>query len=127
MLNSAELMGIRTAQLESFWDTCVILVRSAVSDSYGQPIDTPVEGEPTPCRLYPRGSQELRQMEQRLVSTDAVLRLPLGTTIGSGDTVRITHRYGEALSASEIFEVASDPAPMRGPTAITVELRKVKR
>jgi hypothetical protein len=58
--------------------------------------------------------------------TDATLRLPLGTTITPKDRVKVTYRYGVVLSVPEVFEVVSDPAPMRGPTAMTVYLRKVK-
>ena len=127
MLSSAELAGMRAAQEGAFWDTCVVLRPSGEVDSFGQPTGEPVPGDPLPCRFYPRGSREQRGMEQRLVVTDATLRLPLSATIEPQDLVRITHRYGEALIHLETFEVASDPAPMRGPTALTVELVKVKR
>lgn len=127
MLSSAELAAMRATQQTTFWDTCVVLRPSGALDSFGQPTGEPVPGDPMPCRFFPQGSREQRGMEQHLVTTDSTLRLPLSASVQPGDLVRITHRYGEALITPQTFEVASDPAPMRGPTAITVGLLKVTR
>jgi hypothetical protein len=126
MLSSTDLAGMRSTQAASMWDTCRIVTHTETQDAAGQPVETWTPGSAIACRFAPGSSRERRGELQRPAISDATVYFPLGTTITSKDRIQVTARYGTALSTAETWQVASDPPPVSGPTALRVELLKVK-
>jgi hypothetical protein len=52
---------------------------------------------------------------------DARIRLPLATSLDPKDRIRVTYRYGEALGASQDFDVVGPV--QRGPSGLMVECK----
>lgn len=101
-------------------DTCIVHSYGAgATDTYGVPGASYTAGAPTACGYKPRSSREVQQGNET-VKVDAELRLPYGTAIKSLDRIELTHRYGDALNPTLLFEVVGLPAI--GLSAIVVNL-----
>lgn len=122
-LSDSILAEARAAYNWIMSDTGVLLWRTASAlDDYGQPVAGWTASAPTSCGLDARASREVMPGTNVPVY-DARLRLVLGTTVGSPDRVRITHRYGAALDTPIVYEVIGEP--MRGPLGLVLNLRSV--
>jgi hypothetical protein len=103
-------------------DTCVRLAYSAILDSYGQPSPTwTAAATSLPCG-YNGKSTEVMDGAQ-VVLTDGKMRLPMDTVLVTTDRIRLTHRYGVALSTPLVFDIIG--APAQGPMGVVVNLRLV--
>lgn len=110
----------QAAAVPTMLDTCIVHSYSAgATDSYGVPGAGYTAGQPVQCGYKPRSSREVQQGNET-VKIDAELRLPYGTAIKSLDRVELTHRYGDALTPTLLFEVAGQPAI--GLSAVVVNL-----
>jgi len=121
MIDATDLAMMRAAQLETMLDTCVLLSRSdGLVDAYNRPARVWAESAPIACGLDLRASRELLPGTEVPVY-DARLRLPLTATVANIDRVRVTHRYGEALTSPLVFDAIGEPR--RGPSALVLDLR----
>ena len=120
----AELAGMQSAQEAAMMDTCVLQVWSSGSaDAYGQRVETWTDGAALACGFNPKGGREVPGPEASPIITDASVRLPIDTSVDRKDRVKVTHRFGVALGAAQVFEVVGEPR--RGPSGLQLDLRKV--
>lgn len=116
-----EYESLRTAATEVMRDTCKIGVRSAsttddpntVTYSYGSTIA---------CGLDVSTKGEITDDGSQATLTDALLRLPWGTTITSSDRVQIVTQAGETLTDSYY---AVDGEPYQCLINLRVRLKKL--
>jgi len=121
-LTAVELSRMQANQVESLMDTCVIQVYSETIDSYGQPTATYTDESAIDCGLNMNSGRENWRTDMTVTRIDATLRLPLETIIKSTDRVKVTHRFGAAITAI-VFEVIG--AIRRGPSGLSVDLLQV--
>lgn len=119
----AELARMELAQTGAMQDKCIIMVYSAEDGDYGPSMDYPTytAGDPVVCGYKPT-SKEVMDGSQ-VAMTDGKLRLPIGTDVSHLDRIRLTHRFGVALSTPETFEILGQPE--RGPSGLVLNLRMV--
>jgi hypothetical protein len=122
-ISSGEISRIRSAQLESLHDTCVIQsFTSSGSNSYGETTGSWVSGSPVSCALWENGGTKTYAGQVILTECDATLRLPSSaSSITSKDRINITSIYGVA-TGSKIYQVFSNPKI--GISGIVVELKR---
>lgn len=129
-LTDLDLAQMRLDNIDIMANTCVILTRSDSQDSTGQPIASWTEAATTACGFEPLEYRfrtgEVNVPGEETSEIVARCRLPITyySTISQNDRVRITHRYGEALSTTETFEV--EGFAERGPSAFILNLRRVE-
>ena len=118
-LRPGELTGLQVTQEGHMMDTCVRLVYAAATDAYGipQPTYTPAATS-LACGFNPSS----REMMNQVPDVEAVLRLPADTVLDNRDRIRITYRFGTAVT-NEDYEIAG--LPRRGPSGLLVPLKKV--
>jgi len=110
----------QAAAASTMLDTCIVHSYSAgATDSYGVPGAGYTAGAPTVCGYKARSSREVQQGNET-AKVDAELRLPHGTAVKSLDRMQLTHRYGDALTPTLLFDVVGQPAS--GLSAIVVNL-----
>jgi hypothetical protein len=116
-----ELGALNSASMQ---DRCVVLAYdSTARDGHNKPVPTWVDAEEdTACRFKPDPGREVSNGSETVLA-DAIVRLPLGTSIGSQDRVRITKRFRRSITPL-LYEVIGIPAP--GATDILVNLRFVR-
>ncbi len=120
---TAELSRLQSTQVSAMQDTCILQTYTAASASsaygygYGGGYSDTV---PVACGLDMSPSREVMEGAQ-IALPDARLRLPLGTSIINVDRVRVTHRYGVALSTPLVYDVIG--LPERGPSGLQLNLR----
>ena len=122
-LGAADLAMMQTAQNETLFDTCVILYHTVGGrDSYGQPAVVWAQSESLDCGFDPGGAREVLG-ETQVAMRPATLRLPLGTTVGEHDRIKITHRHGATLSEPAFYGLIGTPE--RGPSGLVLKLESV--
>lgn len=121
-LTAAELAKMQTTQVESLMDTCVIMTYTQALDDYGAEVTTWPDGATVDCGLNMTPSRESRQADMNVERIDATIRLPLNTVVKSSDKIRITHRFGVAITAL-VFEVIG--AVRRGPSGLQIDLQAI--
>jgi hypothetical protein len=125
-LFTGELATFQGTQAAAMHDTCVILTSVITTNRYGKPVETFTTGPAIPCGFRQGGQASAGTNEvmegTEVVTADAVLRLPITTTITSRDRVAVTHRYGVAVPL-QAYGVLGQPA--RGPSALVVELELI--
>jgi hypothetical protein len=125
MFTTQELTKMRTAQDNHMMDTGRRLVQSRSYDNdYNEPDDsfTPA-GSTIKCGLEMKAGNEMDKETMILVQYDAVLRLPIGTTVTPLDRWRIEKRHGESITSID-YQIVSPI--QRGPSGLRVLLRKVE-
>lgn len=116
-----ELARMQGTQVSAMQDACIVLAYSATPDRYGNPQPTYTAGSEIVCGFDPTTDDEVQDSGQ-VVIADASIRLPLGTAIDSRDRIRVTKRFGVAVTPLD-FEVIG--MPQRGPSGLVVLVRKV--
>ena len=123
---AAELAAMREAQESFMVDACQIGTIHESQDDLGQPVPEPASYSPeTPCGLQMTGglqSAEYRMADGTLVKADAKLRLPQDAVVSVLDVVKITKRFGSAITPI-VYEVMG--APATGPSGIVCYLLAV--
>lgn len=120
-LRSGEVTRLQTVQDYHMHDSCKILTYSSSVDSYNIPQPTYTAGSEIYCGFEMVGTEE-RVGETEYPDIDAKLRLPIGTVINSNDRVRITKRFGVAVTEIDYSVIGQ---PLRGSSGLVVELKKV--
>lgn len=124
MLNDEQLNHFRERFGESLMDVCHILTYSRPSsDDYGEPTDTWTDTAiDIPCGLEQQSGEEQQRDKETVVSYDAIIRFSLGIDLDVKDRIKITERFGEAITPI-IYEVASPQ--QRGPAGVRYLLKKI--
>jgi len=121
--SAAELADMRAAQAGHMLDACIRQVYSRTFDSYGEPVEAyPDQAGSITCGLDMRPGAERHQQSMTTLEYDATLRLPIATVIDVKDRLKITHRFGEAVT-NLTYEIAGPV--QRGPSGIRLLLKKV--
>jgi head-tail adaptor len=118
---TTQLSRMQDANEAAMWDTCRLVTRvTGAVDDYGQPTEMWAEGVAVACGLDQRSSYEVLRGTQ-VWRFDARLRLPIATELTNADRIKVTHRYGVALTVPLVFEVIG--AVRRGPQGLLVEMK----
>lgn len=115
---------MRACQVAHMHDTCVILKYMKTSDDYGLNKPLYVQGWTATCGLELVAPDE-QQDASFVPAIDARLRLSIGLAdvLDTKDRIKITHRYGEALTTPQVFEIVG--ILKRGPTGFYLDLKAV--
>jgi hypothetical protein len=119
---TTELARMQLTQDDAMQDKCTHLVYTIVTNKYGLPSESWVEGDTLICGLDIMVKPEAMG-ESDVPMLDAKLRLPLNSFISAQDRIEITHRFGVQLDISEKYEIVSNPD--RGPSGLVLDLIKV--
>ena len=123
MFTAADLANMRLAHTDRLQDSCYLQNLTATPDGYGDPVrswaDTGLEID---CGLEMKTGSERRDSDKTVVTYDAILRLPVTTTVTELQRVRVTKRHGETITAIA-FQIVSPV--QRGPSGIRLLLQKV--
>lgn len=127
MFTAADLANMRLAHTDRLQDSCYLQALTATPDGYGDPVRSWANtGSEIPCGLEMRATlssnSELRETDKTVVSTEAILRLPVGTVVTETQRVNVTKRHGESITAI-VFNIISPI--QRGPSGIILFLQKV--
>ena len=100
------------------------MVRSVAANGYNEQIETFTQASTaTECGLEMKAGNETDKDTMTLIEYDAILRLPIDTTIDYKDRFKVTKRHGESITALT-FELVSPI--QRGPSGLRVLLRRVE-
>ena len=124
MLDSNQLSHFRERQAASLVDTCHKLTYSRTFNDLNEPIESWSESNTDlPCGLQQLTGTEQKRQHDTLVSYDAIIRLPLSESWNEKDRIKITKRFGEALTTVITYEIVSPI--QRGVSGIRMTLRKL--
>lgn len=118
--STTELERMQGVQEGAMQDTCIILQYAAGSGDYGYGQPTYTTGATVACGLNHKAREVMQ--DTQVVLTDAVLRLPIDTAVDNLDRVKVTKRYGMAITP-ETYEILGQPD--RGPSGLVLNLRRV--
>jgi hypothetical protein len=119
-----ELANFRTAQDGHMMDTVIRQVYSRTYNTFNEPIEAWTDqAGAIDCGLDMRPGAERHTQSMTTLEYDATLRLPIATIIDAKDRIKVTHRFGEALSTALIYRI--EGPIQRGPSGIRVLLRRV--
>jgi hypothetical protein len=115
---------MRAAQAAAMLDTGVVQTwAEGAADGYGQTGDTWTDGAAIACGVEIVGMNESRRSDYQLEVGDAVIRVPVTTTVDRRDRIKITKRNGTTLGTAEVFEVVGQ---RRGPSATRLYARRIR-
>jgi hypothetical protein len=124
MFGTTDLAGMQAAQEGHMMDTCHRLIYSAAASNYGEMVPTYTESSTDiPCGLEQKPGSERWRADMTTLTWDATIRLPIGTTIDTRDRIKITKRFGVAVSGVA-YEIVGPV--QRGPSGIRLRLQEVK-
>jgi hypothetical protein len=123
MFTSADLSAMRSTQEAHMLDTCIRQAFSRTYDTYGSAVVTYTDGSAIVCGLDQRPGSERHGPDMTVLDYDATLRLPITTTIDARDRIKVTHRFGEAIT-NLVYDIAGPV--QRGPSGIRLLLKRVE-
>lgn len=119
-----ELEYMRNVQEGHMMDTCVFQHRTVTPNTYNEQVETwPTDSAEINCGLDMRPGSERRGVDSTVLQYDAVLRLPITTSVDVKDKIRITKRFGEILTTPLTYEIVGPV--QRGPSGIRVLLKRI--
>ena len=122
---AAELSDFRVAQDGHMLDTGNLQPITVTDDTFGQQVETwPTNSADIVCGLDMRPGSERHGADKTVVEYDAIVRVPIATTIDMRDRFRVTKRFGEMLSTVLVFGIVAPP--QRGPSGIRLLLRRIE-
>lgn len=120
-----ELTMMRAAQAGHMLDTCYLQVYSASINSFGEPVVTYTEAaSSTTCGLDMRPGSERHEPDKSVTEYDAIIRLPITTSVTVRDRIRVSARFAEALGSPIVFSVVGPI--QRGPSGVRLLLKRVE-
>jgi hypothetical protein len=126
LIGAGEIHRLRHIYADSLGCKCKIWSYASTQDSTGLLVATaPVWANISEiaCGIDPWGSSESARRDMTLGVYDALLRVPLGTTIATKDRVQWTESWGADLTTPIVFEVAGPPR--QGPLGILAPLKRI--
>lgn len=122
VLTPNELTRMQETQNGAMQDTCVILDYNSTADSWNNPTENYVmRTSSISCGFEPIKTSETHGSGE-VPLFDARLRLPINTTIDAKDRIRITHRYGEAVTNKD-YDIVGPVK--RGPSGLVLEIKLI--
>lgn len=116
---------MKSVQVDSLQDTCVIQRHAYTGDTYGQQADGFTDDAAAiACGLDMRPGSERWNNRTTVLNFDATLRLAITVTVDEKDRIKVTKRYGETLGTALVFEIAGPI--QRGPSGIRLMLNRVE-
>lgn len=89
-------------------DMCVIMKRQPATGN--DPGDVAfADTDEIACGYYPRTKSQVLDNGSQATVTEAEIRLPWGTLIGTEDRIRITAQGGETLDPAPVYGVVGAP------------------
>lgn len=124
LFTADDLDFMREVQDGHMQDTCVVLSFAAGSQNEFGEYDAPTytAGSAIDCGLEMQPGFERDGSEMTLIEYDAVLRLPIDTTVKETDRIKVTDRYAENTDDLTYWIVAPI---QRGPSGIRLRLKKL--
>ena len=120
---SSDLAGMQATQTAHMLDTCRRLVFTSAADDYGEMVPTWTEAATDiECGLEQTPGSERGRADMTTLTWDATMRLPIGTSIDAKDRLKVTKRFGVAITAIE-YGIAGPI--QRGPSGIRLRLQEV--
>jgi head-tail adaptor len=113
---------MQTGQVAAMQDTCVVQSYSRTLDTYGSPVESFTDGAAITCGVNMTPGRENRRTDLNAAPIDATIRLPIATSIKSTDHVKVTHRFGVAVT-NIIYEVIGEVR--RGPSGLQVDCQVI--
>lgn len=122
--SQAELEAMRDTQDGAMQDVCRLMTYSRTFNSYGEPVEVWADGTTDIiCGLEMKPGTERSRDTMTVIEYDAILRLPIGTTLDEKDRIEVVSRYGEDITA-QVYRIA---APIqRGPSGIRILLNQIE-
>lgn len=123
LFSTAELDDLQSVQEYHMQDSCIIMKPvGETSDNFGQLTILYQDSDELFCGLKENTGKEARSPIVTEMQ-DGELRLPIGTDVGEHYQVRITKRFGVALSPEKYFEITG--IYHRGPSGLVVGIRQI--
>jgi hypothetical protein len=120
---ASDLARMRATQEAHMFDECVIRRRSATKNKLNETIDSfSDDATATKCGLDMRSGSERYGKQQIVLIYDATLRLPIATALTTQDRIKITKRFGEALTSAIEYYIVGPV--QRGPSGIRLLLKR---
>ena len=124
VFTAAELVRMRSTQVDAMQDLCVVKSFTDEPDDYNQLIRTWADGAPIACGLDPTGGREVTRADSTVVFTDATIRLPLDTVIDPAYRIEVISRFGEELIDAVVYGIIGEV--QLGPSGLVLDLQKVQ-
>ena len=102
MIEPAELQAIRDAAEATMRDTCQIGVRGVPTGDDPGAVDW-TYGDVIKCGYHPQTRSETTETGAQVTITEATIRLPWGTVVGTEDRVRVVSQSGEAFTVPPVY------------------------
>lgn len=123
IFSTSELSELQATQQMHMQDSCKILKPiGETTDSFGQVVIIYQESAEMFCGLMEDTGKEKRSAVIT-EDQDGELRLPIGTDVGQHYQVKVTKRFGVALSPNKMFEVTG--VYHRGPSGLVVGIKQI--
>lgn len=121
--SSAELAAMRVAQESAMMDTGNVETFSETFNSFGESVASYAHAADIACGLDMRPGSVNLEPDKTTVVYDAIVRLPIATSVKMTDQFRVTKRFGETISPAMTFDIVG--TIQRGPSGIRLLLQKV--
>lgn len=121
MFTATDLASMQATQSAHMMDTCqrLVFTDTGLFDEYNKPLVTYVNGVTLACGVDFSSSKRELLGETQVPGDRTLLRLPFGTVINGHDRVRITHRFGQAITPL-LYELLADPTS--GPSGLVAPI-----
>ncbi len=116
---------MKTDTVAHMFDTCHRVVYSSSAGTLNQ--EKPIYTEnltDLACGWQPDPGSVTIEEDKTVISWDGTLRLPLGTVLDVRDLIKLTKRFGQALSSPPSYRIVAPP--QEGPTCLRILLKEVK-
>jgi len=121
-LSAGEISGFRSIFLWHLSDTCQILTAVITYNALNEPTTGFTTGSAITCGFRYANSSDVRRPDLFPLIVDAVIRLPWDTVVSELDRVKLTKRYGIALTTPEVYDLVG--IPMLGPAGKVANLKE---
>jgi hypothetical protein len=121
--SATELNHMQDTQKSAMMDVCVLMHYSEVADLLNHPVPTWTDGEILNCGLDMRGGEEQAGDGRIIVKWEAIMRLPIDTTLNLQDRIRILERFGHS-TIPITYQIVSPV--QQGPSGLRVRLQRVE-
>jgi hypothetical protein len=123
MLTSGDLANMQAYDNLLMQDTCIIGAYSSIENEYGEMENVYTDGAEIACGFDPTGGNKMYRQNMTAQVVNATVRLPLGTTVDPKSHIRITKRFGSAVTNPLVYDVVG--YPQEGPSGIVLNLAEV--
>lgn len=103
-------------------DRCQVLAYTVgAPNAYGHSAITYPAGSSIACGWKPVTNEFMQ--DTQVPAWDGRLRLPIYTVVANHDRIRLTHRFGVALSPVQDYAIIGNPE--RGPSGLVLKLKSI--